>query len=87
MTNPVAGLPPRLLRTSEAARYLGLSNRTLERHRNLGTGPTYRKLGGTVLYTLDDLKLWIEENARRMSSNSCSKVPKLIAYAGKAPHT
>lgn len=33
-------LPPRLLRTKEAARFLGLSIRTLEKHRTYGTGPT-----------------------------------------------
>ena len=37
-----ADLPPRLLRTQEAARFLGLSVRTLEKHRTYGTGPTYR---------------------------------------------
>lgn len=41
-----ADLPPRLLRTQEAARFLGLSVRTLEKHRTYGTGPTYRKIGG-----------------------------------------
>ena len=30
MPDPMAGLPPRFLRTPEAARYLGLSGRTLE---------------------------------------------------------
>jgi hypothetical protein len=38
--------PPRFLRTSEAARFLALSARTLEKHRCYGTGPKYRKLGG-----------------------------------------
>jgi hypothetical protein len=37
------GLPPRYLRTPEAARFLSLSGRTLEKHRTYGTGPTYRK--------------------------------------------
>jgi hypothetical protein len=39
MPDPMAGLPPRFLRTSEAARYLGLSGRTLEKHRTYGTPP------------------------------------------------
>ena len=42
----------------EAARYLGLSRRTMEKHRCYGTGPTYRKLGGRVVYALDDLNSW-----------------------------
>ena len=41
MPNPNAGLPPRYLRTPEAARFLGLSGRTLEKHRTYGTGPRY----------------------------------------------
>ena len=46
----------RYLRTPEAARFLGLSPRTLEKHRTYGTGPTYRKLGGRIVYAPDDLK-------------------------------
>lgn len=60
-----ADLPPRLLRTKEAARFLGLSIRTLEKHRTYGTGPTYRKVGGRVLYTIGDLEAWTEIGARR----------------------
>ena len=46
----LAGLPPRYLRTPEAARFVGLSIRTLEKHRIYGTGPRYSKLGGRVVY-------------------------------------
>jgi predicted DNA-binding transcriptional regulator AlpA len=59
-----APLPPRLLRTPEAARYLGLSGRTLEKHRTFGTGPTYRKIGGRVVYTVDDLQRWADRGAQ-----------------------
>ena len=44
-----ADLPPRYLRTPEAARFVGLSIRTLEKHRIYGTGPRYSKLGGRVV--------------------------------------
>ena len=63
MPDPLAGLPPRFLRTPEAARFLGLSGRTLEKHRTYGTGPTYRKIGGRVVYALDDLKAWTDLGA------------------------
>jgi predicted DNA-binding transcriptional regulator AlpA len=56
-TNPT-GLPPRYLRTPEAARFLSLSGRTLEKHRTYGTGPAYRKLGGRVVYSVEDLQAW-----------------------------
>ena len=51
-----AGMPPRCLRTPEAARFVGLSIRTLERHRTYGAGPRYSKLGGRVVYRLEDLQ-------------------------------
>jgi plasmid replication initiation protein len=54
MPDPLAGLPPRFLRTPEAARFLSLSGRTLEKHRIYGTGPQYRKIGGRVVYALDE---------------------------------
>jgi len=65
MANPLAGLPPRLLRTQEAARFLGISMRTLEKHRTYGTGPTYRKVGGRVLYSVYDLESWTEIGSRK----------------------
>lgn len=53
-----------LLTTAEAARFVRLSPRTLERLRVLGTGPRYIKLGpgirARVLYELDDLRAWIQ---------------------------
>lgn len=48
-------LPPRYLRTPEAARFLGLSPRTMEKHRTYGTGPAYSKLGGRIVYAIPDL--------------------------------
>ena len=64
-----ADLPPRLVRTQEAARFLGLSVRTLEKHRTYGTGPTYRKIGGRVLYTVEDLQSWADIGARKSTSD------------------
>jgi len=49
MSEPTASLPLRYLRTPEAARFLSLSGRTLEKHRTYGTGPAYRKIGGRVV--------------------------------------
>lgn len=59
----------RHLRTAEAARFLGLSDRTLEKHRSYGTGPIYRKIGGRVVYTLEDLRAWSERGARRSTTD------------------
>jgi predicted DNA-binding transcriptional regulator AlpA len=69
MSAEIAGLPPRFLRTPEAARFLGLSGRTLEKHRTYGTGPAYRKLGGRVVYSVDDLKAWADTGAVTSTSD------------------
>jgi predicted DNA-binding transcriptional regulator AlpA len=69
MTAIPATLPPRYLRTPEAARFLSLSGRTLEKHRTFGTGPAYRKLGGRVVYALDDLQAWADRGAKQSTSD------------------
>lgn len=63
-TAPAPPPPPRFLRTPEAARFLGLSGRTLEKHRSYGTGPVYRKLGGRIVYAIDDLQRWANRGLR-----------------------
>ncbi len=65
MPDPMAGLPPRFLRTPDAARFVGISMRTLEKHRSFGTGPVYRKVGGRVVYAVEDLQAWTMIGARR----------------------
>lgn len=68
MTNP-NNLPPRFLYTNEAVRFLCLSPRTLEKHRTYGTGPAYRKLGGHVVYSIDDLAAWADHGLRTSTSD------------------
>ncbi len=67
MTYEGAPLPPRLLRTAEAGSFLGLSGRTLEKHRLYGSGPVYRKIGGRVVYAVEDLQAWADQ-ARQTST-------------------
>jgi predicted DNA-binding transcriptional regulator AlpA len=69
MSANLAGFPPRYLRTPEAARFVGLSIRTLEKHRTYGTGPRYSKLGGRVVYRLEDLQTWVELGAKASTSD------------------
>jgi predicted DNA-binding transcriptional regulator AlpA len=69
MTPNLTGLPPRFLRTPEAARFLSLSGRTLEKHRTYGTGPAYRKLGGRVVYAIDDLQAWADRGVVTSTSD------------------
>jgi hypothetical protein len=48
-------LPLPFLRAKEAARFIGVSCRTLEKHRINGTGPKYSKIGGRIIYAVTDL--------------------------------
>lgn len=69
MAETPANIPPRYFRTQEAARFLGLSERTLEKHRTYGTGPTYRKLGGRVVYSVEDLQTWADRGVVTSTSD------------------
>lgn len=64
-----ARMPNRYLRTAEAGRYLGLSGRTLEKHRTYGTGPQYRKIGGRVVYAVTDLEAWADQGAQTSTTD------------------
>jgi hypothetical protein len=60
--------PARFLSNREAATFLNLSPRTLEKMRVQGGGPTFRKFGRRVQYAPSDLELWA--NARSYDSTS-----------------
>ena len=61
--------PTDLLTTEEAARYLRLSPRTLERYRVTGEGPRFLKIGRRVLYRQSDLDEWLKNKSRRSTSD------------------
>ncbi len=65
---------PRFLRTPEAGHFLGLSGRTLEKHRTYGTGPTYRKIGGRVVYAVRDLEAWADLGLQTSTGESTSQI-------------
>ncbi len=69
MSATTPGLPPRYLRTPEAARFLSLSHRTLEKHRCYGTGPRYSKVGGRVVYAVADLQAWVDRGMKASTSD------------------
>ncbi len=58
------------LNTGQAAHYLGLSQRTMERMRTDGVGPAYRKHGNVVRYLIDDLEHWSTDRKRRSTSQN-----------------
>lgn len=67
MSEPIAHLDQRQL-----ARRWHLSPRTLERWRSQGEGPAFLKLGGRVVYRLDDIEAFETQSARTTSPHSPS---------------
>jgi hypothetical protein len=55
-----------------AAKLLGLSVRTLERHRVAGTGPRYVRLGRLVRYRQQDLADFVDRNVRTSTSEDAA---------------
>jgi len=71
MASPAAiaeALPSRFLSNAQAATFLDLSPRTLEKLRVVGGGSQFRKLGRRVLYTVEELEAWAD--LRRCDSTS-----------------
>ena len=64
----MSGQSTRYLGTRDAAAFLGLSPRTLDRYRVTGEGPAFHKFGSRILYAQSDLEEWAA--ARRMTSTS-----------------
>jgi predicted DNA-binding transcriptional regulator AlpA len=55
--------------TAEAADFLGLARRTLEKYRIHGGGPAFYKLGRRVVYDTRDLDTWLQERRRRSTAD------------------
>ncbi|MBI0535679.1 DNA-binding protein [Roseomonas sp. KE2513] len=56
--------PLRHLHQNEVAHRWGISPRTLERWRWLGQGPIYLKLGGAVVYRMEDIEAFEAQQVR-----------------------
>lgn len=69
---------PVLYTTEQAAAWLGLSARTLEKYRMEGKGPRFCKIGRWVRYLESDLEDWLVERMRHSTSDDGS-APKEAA--------
>jgi len=58
------------LTTKQAAHYLGLSPRTLEKMRTKGIGPNYYRVGRGVRHLVRDLDAWAITNMSRRQNNT-----------------
>jgi predicted DNA-binding transcriptional regulator AlpA len=57
------------LSTAQAAFFVGLSRRTLEKMRVQGLGPVYRKHGRYVRYHIADVEAWSKGNLKQSTSD------------------
>lgn len=57
-SDPIVEARSAFYSNEEAADFLRLSPRTLEKYRVRGGGPPFRKLGRRVVYALSDLEDW-----------------------------
>ena len=60
---------PRFLDQAVTAKLLDLSERTLERFRLEGRGPSFRKFGRRVVYAMSDVVAWAEGQRRTSTSD------------------
>ncbi len=72
-----ATLQQRFFSESDAARYLGISPRTLEKKRQTNDGPVHRKFGRRVLYEISDLDAWAD-SCRATESNTGPSDPSEV---------
>lgn len=61
--------PSNLLTTNEAAKYVRLSPRTLERYRVTGEGAPFLKIGRLVFYLQTVLDDWLKTKSRKSTSD------------------
>jgi|GEM_PF-2958951 hypothetical protein len=70
------------LTTEEAARYLSISAKEMERMRREGRGPRWAKLSRKLVrYSIEDLREWV---AQRMVSNTAEGKAMLRREGGAA---
>ena len=67
--DPEATRRPAFVYIDEAADYLRLSPRTLEKQRVIGGGPKFRKFGRRVMYAVADLDAWASERSFESTSD------------------
>jgi len=67
---PMQNTLPELITPRALAARWGLSEKTLERWRMLGTGPAFLKLGSRVLYSLAEIEAHERQRTRRCTAGN-----------------
>jgi hypothetical protein len=61
-----------LLTPRETAKHLRCTERTLERHRLIGDGAPFVKIGASVRYPLSELEKWLADRLQRSTSEAAA---------------
>jgi predicted DNA-binding transcriptional regulator AlpA len=69
MSETNAASDNRRMRTTEAARYVGLAPATLIRKRCQGGGPNFTRLGRAVIYERSMLDRWIADHGTQSNTS------------------
>jgi hypothetical protein len=80
----LADVSTRHLNQSELSARWNLSPRTLERWRWLGEGPRYLKLGGRVLYRVEDVEEFESTNAVGTSHRTPTQHPAPLRWSSRS---
>jgi len=69
-SNTLDTIEPELLTTAEAARLLGIGERTLWRHSRSGEAPAPVSIGGAVRYRRSEILEWITAGCPRIDGRA-----------------
>ena len=70
MTQSLDNIAPELLTTREAAKLLGIGERTLWRHSRSGAAPAPVTIGGAVRYRRSEILDWIAAGCPRVNGRA-----------------
>ena len=73
-----------LLTSRELAKRFGCSGRKLERHRLVGDGPPFVKIGASIRYPLNELERWLADNTRRSTSEGAAPAGRKLRRKARA---
>ena len=65
MLSAKGAVPREYLNIDEAADFIGVSRQTLDRWRMVATGPAIHRVGRRVLYSLADLRAYMESHRQQ----------------------
>lgn len=74
-----------MLRTPQAAEYLGVSAATLCKWRVFGGGPRYKKLGRAVVYDPIELRDWLDARSQVSTSEAPARAAGTAKTKARSP--